>query len=94
VSGGGRNSFLLPGTPPGPIAYGAVVEVAGRSLSAADLMAHCRAISLTGLPALSVPVGGGLSVQFVGPDGGEGALCAVAADLAAYLGRADHPDRP
>lgn len=78
------DALLLPVTAAGPIAFDAVVEVAGRTLSAADLMAHCRAVSLTGLPALSVPVGGGLSVQFVGPDGGETALCVIATDLAAY----------
>jgi len=84
------DALLMPTAASGPIGFGARVEVAGRVLDATDLMAHCRAVSLTGLPALSVPAGRlpqlmpartGVSVQLVGADREEDLLCAVAADL-------------
>jgi amidase len=67
------DALLMPLAASGPIGFGAQVP----------LMAHCRAVSLTGLPALSVPVGHGLSVQLVGGDGGEDALSSLAGDLMA-----------
>ncbi|HEY3878741.1 MAG TPA: amidase [Trebonia sp.] len=77
----GAGALLLPLAPSGPVGFAATTEVAGRRLSTTDLMAHCRAVSLTGLPALSLPTGQGPSVQLVGADRGEERLCAVAADL-------------
>ena len=80
------DALLLPVAASGPIGFAARVAVAGRLLTATDLMAHCRAVSLTGLPALSVPGGaaaGRPSVQLVGADRAEALLCTVAADLAA-----------
>lgn len=93
----GADALLLPVAPCGPTGFAARIEVAGREVSGADLMAHCRAISLTGLPALSVPVGrapagAGVSVQLAGPDGGEDLLCAVAADLEQALERMGDSD--
>lgn len=79
----GADALLLPLAASGPAGFGARTEVAGRRLTAAGLLAHCRAVSLTGLPALSAPTAGSaLSVQLVGADRGEERLCAVAADLA------------
>jgi amidase len=79
----GADALLLPLAASGPTGFAARTEVAGRLLSTPDLMAHCRAVSLTGLPALSVPTGQGPSVQLVGADRGEQRLCAIAAELAA-----------
>ena len=81
LSAASADALLLPLAASGPIGFGARVLVAGAMVDAADLMAHCRAVSLTGLPALAVPFGNGLSVQLVGRDGGEDALCALAAGL-------------
>lgn len=89
LAAAGADALLLPLAASGPIGFGASVEVAGRMLDATRLMAHCRAISLTGLPALAVPVGGGLSVQLAGSDGSEDVLCAIGADLAACAGDAE-----
>lgn len=83
LSAAGAGALLLPVAASGPIAFAARVAVAGRMLDATALMAHCRAVSLTGLPALAMPVASGLSVQLVGLDGGEETLCGLADDLAA-----------
>jgi amidase len=80
----GADALLLPLAASGPAGFGTRTAVAERLLTSAGLMAHCRAVSLTGLPALSAPAAGSaLSVQLVGADHGEQRLCAVAADLAA-----------
>jgi amidase len=97
----GAGALLLPAAATGALGYDARVNVAGRLLDATDLMAHCRAVSLTGLPALSLPAGTQaagtqaarpwLSVQLLGADRGEEQLCTVAADLAAAgFGAASH----
>jgi amidase len=83
LSAAGASALLLPVAASGPIGFGARVAVEGRMLDATALMAHCRAVSLTGLPALAMPVPGGLSVQLVGLDRGEETLCGLAAGLAA-----------
>jgi len=79
----GADALLLPLSAAGPVRGGARAQIAGQSAAAADLMAHCRAVSLTGLPALSVPAGTWTSVQLVGADHGEDQLCTVAAALTA-----------
>ena len=53
-------------------------------------MAHCRAISLTGLPSLAIPVmgtdaGRTVSVQVVGRAGDDAVCCAIAAELGAAV---------
>jgi amidase len=79
------DAILLPLAGSPPIGFGAQVEIDGRLLDATALMAHCRAVSLTGLPALSVPFRAGdsprVSVQLVGPTDGEDLVCAIATDL-------------
>jgi amidase len=82
-------AVLLPVAPCAATGFGETVTVAGHALGGHDLMAHCRAVSLTGLPALSVPIGADgrgrpLSVQIVGRPGADAAVC----DLADALGRA------
>jgi amidase len=83
LSAASADALLMPLAASGPIGFGARVRVAGRKLDATGLMAHLRAVSLTGLPALAVPFANGLSVQLVGGDGGEDLLCAAAGDLMA-----------
>jgi amidase len=89
LDGSEAEAILLPVAPCAATGFGETVTVAGGRLAGADLMAHCRAVSLTGLPALSVPVGTDgrgrpLSVQIVGRPGADEAVC----DLAEALGRA------
>lgn len=64
----------------------------GDRLEGWQLMAHCRAVSLLGLPVVSVPVsrsreGLPLSIQVVGHPFAEHVVLAVAATLEAELGR-------
>lgn len=59
------------------------LQVGERRLAGFELMAHCRAVSLLGAPALSIPVatsaeGLPLSVQIVGPPWGEHLVLALA----------------
>jgi amidase len=73
-----------------PLAYGAAA-LGGAGLDPGEVMRHCRAVSLTGLPALSVPfddapAGQGVSIQIVGPDGGEELCCEVAIELGRAIG--------
>jgi amidase len=82
------DALVVPVAASGPLPAG---TAAGRPRPDNELMAHCRAVSLTGLPALSVPVTGPdrpVSVQVVGPPGGDLRCCEVAALIGDQLGQA------
>lgn len=90
------DALLVPVAPVRALGHGAGATLSGRVLqSPADLMCLCRAISLTGCPALSVPLGakdlenGGRhsysSVQIVGPPGSELVCCEIARAIDAPL---------
>lgn len=84
------DALVVPLAPSGPALAGQPVRIDGRPLSDAESMAHCRAVSLTGLPALSVPVmgqGRTVSVQIVGPPWGELQCCQVASAIGRVLSR-------
>jgi amidase len=86
----GADALLVPVAPVSAVAHGGGAEVGGHYVTGPALMAQCRAISLTGLPALAMPalgVGSGRTagVQVVGPAGGDQQCCAIAAELAAEL---------
>jgi amidase len=74
--------------PVSAVAHDGGVDLGGRWIEGPDLMAQCRAVSLTGLPALAVPIvstgpGRGVSVQVVGPPGGDWKCCEIADELTA-----------
>jgi amidase len=80
------DAMLLPVAAVSAVAHEGGVDVGGRWIEGPALMAQCRAISLTGLPSLAAPVldiepGRGVSVQVVGPPGGDWLCCEVAASL-------------
>lgn len=84
------DALLVPVAPVSAVAHGAGVTVGGQFIQGPGLMAQCRAISLTGLPALAIPTmptsgGRTAGVQVVGPAGGDELCCAVAAEIAAEL---------
>jgi amidase len=84
------DALLVPVAPVSAVAHGAGVEVDGQFIQGPALMAQCRAISLTGLPALAMPTmatsgGRTTGVQVVGPPGGDELCCSVAAEIAAEL---------
>jgi amidase len=84
------DALLLPVAPVSAVAHGGEVSVDGQLVRGPGLMAQCRAISLTGFPALAMPTmatdgGRTCAVQVVGPAGGDARCCSVAADLAAEL---------
>jgi amidase len=84
------DALLLPVAPVSAVAHGAAVEVAGQRVQGPALMAQCRAVSLTGLPALALPTmatdgGRTAGVQLVGPAGGDLRCCAIGAELTAEL---------
>ena len=86
----GVDALLVPVAPVSAVAHGAGAAVDGQFIQGPALMAQCRAISLTGLPALAMPTmaaGGGRTtgVQVVGPPGGDELCCSVAAEIAAEL---------
>lgn len=86
----GADALLLPVAAVSAVPHGGGVQLDGRYVTGPALMAQCRAISLTGLPSLAMPVmatdgGRTCGVQVVGPPGGDDQCCAVAADLAAQL---------
>jgi amidase len=93
----GADALLVPVAPVSAVAHGAGAEVDGQLIQGPALMAQCRAISLTGLPSLAMPTmtvsgttgGGGRTtgVQVVGPPGGDGLCCSVAAEITAELRR-------
>ncbi|GAA3710356.1 amidase [Gordonia hankookensis] len=83
----GYDAVIMPCAPTGAVGFAEEVQVGGGSLTGHQLMAHLRAVSLTGLAALSVPVGHGddgrpISVQLVGVPGTESRLCSLAEGLA------------
>lgn len=78
---GGFDGLLMPLAASGPLCFGGSTVVGGTVRDAVSLHDHLRAVSLTGLPALSVPVGGRSSVQIVGRARGELTLCALAEQL-------------
>lgn len=82
------DAIVLPVAPVRAVAFEGSALVDGHELSSPpELMAHCRAVSLTGLPALSVPVmddsgqSSIASVQLVGPAVGDWRLCALAEEV-------------
>jgi amidase len=84
------DALLVPVAPVSAVAHDGGVELDGRWIEGPDLMAQCRAISLTGLPALAMPMtktanGRTVSVQLVGPPGGDWLCCEIAAELGAPL---------
>jgi Asp-tRNA(Asn)/Glu-tRNA(Gln) amidotransferase A subunit family amidase len=86
----GVDALLVPVAAVSAVAHGGGAEIGGRFITGPDLMAQCRAVSLTGLPSLAMPAmatDGGRTggVQVVGPPGGDAQCCAVAAEIAAQL---------
>jgi amidase len=82
------DALLVPVAPVSAVAHDGGVDLGGRWIEGPDLMAQCRAVSLTGLPALAVPIvstgaGRGVSVQVVGPPGGDWTCCEIADELTA-----------
>jgi Asp-tRNA(Asn)/Glu-tRNA(Gln) amidotransferase A subunit family amidase len=83
-------AVLLPVAPSAATGFGESVRIAGRDLGGHELMAHCRAVSLTRLPAMSVPIGTDarghtLAVQIVGRPGADAAVCDLAEELGHLL---------
>lgn len=76
------DALVLPLAPTGAIGFGEQVTAGATAYDAAALHSYLRAVSLTGLPALSVPMGDGVSIQLVGTDGAEALLCDLAAEVA------------
>jgi amidase len=88
----GVDALLLPVAAVSAVAHGGSASVDGQLVQGPGLMAQCRAVSLTGFPALAVPTmatdgGRFCGVQVVGPPGGDWRCCSVAAELSPYLGR-------
>ncbi|MDF3281625.1 MULTISPECIES: amidase [unclassified Gordonia (in: high G+C Gram-positive bacteria)] len=83
------DAILMPCAAAGALPFGAGVEVDGVRVEGHALMAHLRAVSLTALPAMTMPVDGerAISVQLVGAPGGELDLCDLAQALAATTGQ-------
>lgn len=80
------DAILLPLAASPAMPFDGHVTIAGEDRDITSLMHHCRAVSLTGLPALAVPIGvsatgAGISVQLVGRSGGERMLCSLAERL-------------
>mgnify|MGYP005983893503 CR=1 FL=1 len=89
----GADLVILPVAPGPACGEDATMTVAGRRLSGGELMFHCRAVTLTGCPVVSVPVavdaetGLPLSVQLVAAPGREDVALAAARVLEASPGR-------
>ncbi|HEY3736034.1 MAG TPA: amidase [Jatrophihabitans sp.] len=77
------DALLLPVAVCGAIGFGEQVLVGGTAYDATALHGWLRAVSLTGLPAISMPVAERVSVQLVGPAGAEARLCDLAEVLVA-----------
>lgn len=82
---------IAPVAPGDATGHDGTLTVAGQRLGPWQLMAYCRAVSLTGLPALSIPCGSSarglpLSVQVIGHPFGEAEVLAVAGLLERLFG--------
>jgi Asp-tRNA(Asn)/Glu-tRNA(Gln) amidotransferase A subunit family amidase len=78
----GVDALVAPVAATGAIGFAETVELGGVPRDGFALATFARAVTLTGLPALSFPVGDQVSVQIVGADRGELALWDIAAALA------------
>lgn len=94
----GLDVLVCPVAPVSAFHRDVAIVVEGRTLSGFELMGLCRAISLTGLPSLVVPVGLGsdglpMAVQLVGAPWSEPRLLEVGRHLERSLGRLSPPSR-
>lgn len=78
----GVDALVAPVAATGAIGFAETVELGGVPRDGFALATFARAVTLTGLPALSFPVGDHVSVQIIGADRGELALWDIAAALA------------
>lgn len=90
---------IAPVAPGDATGHEGTLTVDGQRLDPWQLMAYCRAVSLTGLPVVSIPCGTSarglpLSVQVIGRPFGEADVLAVASLLERALGGARLPLRP
>jgi amidase len=88
--------LIAPLAPAAACGLDGTATVDGVVLAGFALMAQCRAVSATGLPALSIPVardrrGLPLSVQVIGGPGGEGLVLDVGLVLERLLGGRQEP---
>jgi amidase len=78
----GVDALVAPVAATGAIGFAETVELGGVPRDGFALATFARAVTLTGLPALSFPVGNQVSVQLIGADRGELMLWDIAAALA------------
>jgi amidase len=88
--------LIAPLAPVAACGLDGTATVDGATLAGFELMAQCRAVSATGLPALGIPVGHDrrglpLSVQVIGGPGGEGLVLDVGVVLERLLGGRREP---
>jgi hypothetical protein len=67
----GADALVMPVAATGAIGFAETVEVGGTPMDGFTLSTFVRAVTLTGLPALSFPVGQYVSTQIVAADRGE-----------------------
>jgi amidase len=89
---------LAPVAPGGATGHDGALVVDGQRLEFWDLMAYCRAVSLTGLPVVSIPCASSreglpLSVQVIGRPFRDDEVLSVARALEALFGGARLPPR-
>jgi amidase len=89
---------IAPVAPGGATGHDGALVVDGHRLESWDLMAYCRAVSLTGLPVVSIPCGSSteglpLSVQVIGRPFRDDEVLSVAQALEALFGGARLPPR-
>ena len=77
----GVDALVMPVAASGAIGFAETVDVGGTPMDGFTLSTFVRAVTLTGLPALSFPVGEYVSMQIVAPDQGELLLWDIAAAL-------------
>jgi amidase len=75
------DALLMPIAASGSIGFASTTDVGGAQRNAVALHAHLRAVSLTGLPALALPVRDHVAVQLVGAPRTELSLCDLATDF-------------